>query len=41
MRALRKHKRKILIGGAVVGTAALLAGSIYGGLSYDKELKKN
>jgi hypothetical protein len=35
MRAIQKHKRKLLIGGAVIGTAALLAGSIYGGITLD------
>jgi hypothetical protein len=34
-RAIQRHKRKILIGGAVVGGAALLAGSIYGALNSD------
>ena len=33
--AIRKHKRKLLIGGAVIGGAALLAGSIYGAVNTD------
>jgi len=39
-RALRKHKRKLLIGGAVVGGAALLGGSIYGTIKDYRELEE-
>lgn len=39
-RALRKHKRKLLIGGAVLGGAALLGGSIYGAIKDYRELEE-
>ena len=38
--AILKHKRKLIIGGAVIGAAALLGGSIYGGLYNHLELQK-
>src|SRR3981189_946360 len=39
-RAIRKHKRKLLIGGvAIATTAGILSGSIYGGLHNQPEYK--
>ena len=41
-RALRKHKRKILIGGAAIGaTAGILGGALYGGLHSEPNYKSD